>query len=366
MSNKIWAIGDEYVQIAQKISASDNMPEQVSVKNKTPLTVIDNTAIIDIKGVLGYEASWLDELFGFSATSYESIIKFIDLANLDPNVEQIALNIESGGGIVIDSIWEASDAIYTSKKPVTAYATNYCCSAAYLLASQASDGIVARHDLTNIGSIGVMATYYKDDKNVIVMRSSNANLKNADPEQYPEQYQASIDAVEKYFINHISRSLGLTTDKIVADFGKGATITALEALERGMIKEIYNPNMLNFGKSKDQPEAQVEQTEQVASVDVEQIKAESYQAGIVAERERVATLTEFAAKYNAPEAAANAIKDGLSIEACMEAMLQEQQRNLTAKANQQEVEPVAVADTQEQDLETANAEMEKALETIGA
>ena len=360
MSNKIWAIGENYVQIAQKISASDNMPEQASVENKSPLNVIDNTAIIDIKGVLGYEATWLDELFGFSATSYESIIKLIDLANLDPNVEQIALNIESGGGIVIDSIWEASDAIYTSKKPVTAYATNYCCSAAYLLASQASEGIVARHDLTNIGSIGVMATYYKDDKDVIVMRSSNASLKNADPEQYPEQYQASIDAVEKYFINHISRSLGLTTDKIVADFGKGATITALEALKKGMIKEIYTPDM--FGK-KEQPEAQVEQ---VASVDVEQVKAESYQAGIVAERERVATLTELASKYNAPEAAANAIKKGLSVQDCMEAMLEEQQRNLVAKMRQEDVEAVAVADTQEKDLETANADMTNKLKEIGA
>jgi ClpP class serine protease len=358
--NKIWAIGDEYVQIAQKISASDNMPEQVSVENKSPLNVVGNTAIIDIKGVLGYEPTWIDELFGFSATSYESIIKLIDLANLDTNVEQIALNIESGGGIVIDSIWEASDAIYTSKKPVTAYATNYCCSAAYLLASQASEGIVARHDLTNIGSIGVMATYYKDDKDVIVMRSSNADLKNADPEQHPEQYQSNIDAVEKYFINHISRSLGLTTEKIVADFGKGATITALEALKKGMIKEIYTTDM--FGKSKE-PEAQVEQA---ASVDVEQIKAESYQAGIVAERERVAKLNEFAAKYNAPEAAANAIKEGLSVQNCMEAMLEEQQRNLTAKTIQEDVEAVAVADTQEKDLETANAEMKKALETIGA
>ena len=104
----------------------------------------------------------------------------------------------------------------------------------------------------------------------------------------------------------------------------------------------------------------------IPSVDVEQIKAESYQAGIVAERERVATLNEFAAKYNAPEAAANAIKEGLSVQDCMEAMLDEQQRNLTAKTIQEDVEAVAVADTQEQDLETANAEMKKALETIGA
>jgi ClpP class serine protease len=330
-----------------------------TVKNNI-LTVQGNTAIISIKGTLGFTPNLMQQIMGVVATSYEDIIKAVELANTDDEIEQIALDVNSGGGAVNDSLWSASDAIYASKKPVTAYASNNCCSGAYLLASQASEGIIARHDLTNIGSIGVIIFYKKPDEKMGVMRSSNANLKNADPEQHPEQYQAKIDAVEKYFINHISRSLGLTTDKIVADFGKGATITALEALERGMIKEIYTPDM--FGK-KEQPEAQVEQ---VASVDVEQIKAESYQAGIVAERERVATLNEFAAKYNAPEAAVNAIKEGLSVQDCMEAMLDEQQRNLTAKTIQEDVEAVAVKDTQEKDLETAQAEMTNKLKEIGA
>jgi ClpP class serine protease len=362
MSNKVWAVDESNISLAKEISAIDKTLLDTTVKNNI-LTVQGNTAIISIKGTLGFTPNLMQQIMGVVATSYEDIIEAVELANTDDEIEQIALNVNSGGGVVNDSLWSASDAIYASKKPVTAYVSNNCCSGAYLLAIQASEGIIARHDLTNIGSIGVIAFYKKPDEKMMVMRSSNASLKNADPEQHPEQYQSKIDAVEKYFINHISRSLGLTTDKIVADFGKGATITALEALKKGMIKEIYTPNMLNFGKSKEQPEAQVEQA---ASVDIEQVKAEFYQAGIVAERERVATLNEFAAKYNAPEAATNAIKEGLSVQDCMEAMLQEQQRNLTAKTIQEDVEAVAVADTQEKDLETANAEMKKALETIGA
>ena len=362
MSNKVWVVDESNISLAKEISAIDKTLLDTNIKNNI-LTVQGNTAIISVKGTLGFTPNLMQQIMGVVATSYEDIIEAVELANADDEIEQIALDVNSGGGVVNDSLWSASDAIYASKKPVTAYVSNNCCSGAYLLASQASEGIVAKHDLTNIGSIGVIIFYKKPDEKMGVMRSSNASLKNADPEQHPEQYQAKIDAVEKYFINHISRSLGLTTDKIVADFGKGATITALEALERGMIKEIYTPDMLNFGKSKEQPEAQVEQ---VASVDVEQIKTESYQAGIVAERERVATLNEFANKYNAPEAAAKAIQEGLSVQDCMEAMLQEQQRNLTAKTIQEDVEAVAVADTQEQDLETANAEMKKALETIGA
>lgn len=359
MNNKIWAVDESNISLAKEISAVDKTLLDTNIKNNI-LTVQGNTAIISVKGTLGFTPNLMQQIMGVVATSYEDIIEAVELANTDDTIEQIALDVNSGGGVVNDSLWSASDAIYASKKPVTAFVSNNCCSGAYLLAIQASEGIIARHDLTNIGSIGVIAFYKKPDEKMMVMRSSNANLKNADPEQHPEPYQAKIDAVEKYFINHISRSLGLTTDKIVADFGKGATITALEALKKGMIKEIYTPDM--FGKSKEQPEAQAEQ---VASVDVEQIKAESYQAGIVAERERVATLNEFAAKYNAPEAAAKAIKEGLSVQDCMEAMLQEQQRNLVAKMRQEDVEAVAVKDTQEQDLETANAEMETALKTIG-
>ena len=359
MNNKVWVVDESNISLAKEISAIDKTLLDTTVKSNI-LTVQGNTAIISVKGTLGFTPNLMQQIMGVVATSYEDIVEAVELANTDDAIEQIALDVNSGGGTVNDSLWSASDAIYTSKKPVTAYVSNNCCSGAYLLASQASEGIIAKHDLTNIGSIGVIIFYKKPDEKMGVMRSSNASFKNADPEQHPEQYQAKIDAVEKYFINHISRSLGLTTDKIVADFGKGATITALEALERGMIKEIYTPDM--FGK-KEQPEAQVEQA---ASVDVEQIKAESYQAGIVAERERVATLNEFAAKYNAPEAATKAIKEGLSVQDCMEAMLDEQQRNLAAKISQEDVEAVAVADTQEQDLETANAEMKKALETIGA
>lgn len=361
MSNKIWAIDESNISLAKEISAVDKTLLDTTVKTNI-VTVQGNTAIIAIKGTLGFTPNLMQKIMGVSATSYEDIIQAIKLANTDDEIEQIALDISSGGGAVSDSLWTVSDAIYASKKPITAYVTNYCCSGAYLLASQASGGIIARHDLTNIGSIGVIAFYKKPDEKLMVMRSSNANLKNADPEQYPEQYQANIDAVEKYFINHISRSLGLTSEKIIADFGKGATITALEALKKGMIKEIYTPDM--FGKSKEQPEAQ--QVEQVASVDVAQIKAESYQAGIVAERERVAILNEFAAKYNAPEAAIKAVKEGLSVQDCMEAMLDEQQRNLTAKTIQEDVEAVSVADTQEQDLEIADAKMKEALKTIGA
>lgn len=359
MSNKVWAVDESNISLAKEISAIDKTLLDTNVKNNI-LTVQGNTAIISVKGTLGFTPNLMQQIMGVAATSYEDMIEAIELANTDDEIEQIALDVNSGGGAVNDSLWVASDAIYTSKKPVTAYVSNYCCSAAYLLASQASEGIIARHDLTNMGSIGVIAFYKKPDEKMMVMRSSNASLKNADPEQHPEQYQSNIDAVEKYFIKHISRSLVLTSEKIIANFGKGATINALEALEKGMIKEIYTPDM--FKKSKEQPEAQ---TEQVAGVDIEQVEADAYQAGIVAERERVAILNVFASKYNAPEAAAKAIKDGLSAQDCMESILDEQQRNLTAKTIQEDVEAVAVADTQEQDLETAKADTEKALKTIG-
>jgi len=355
--DKIWAINESSISLAKKISAMDETLLDTNVKSNI-LTLEGNTAIITIKGTLGFTASLLEQMCGVTSTSYEDITRAIEWANASDAVDRIVLAINSGGGIVSDSMWTASDAIYNSKKPVTAHASDYCCSAAYLLASQASNGIVARHHLTSVGSIGCMAIYDKHDANAIVIRSSNASLKNADPAQQPEQYQAQVDAVETEFISHISRSLSLTNEKIVSDFGEGATITALEALKKGMIKEIYNPHM--FGK-KEQDAGEL-----TAKVDIEQIKAEHYQSGVIAERARVAMLNQFSAKYAAPEAAAKAIAEGLSVQDCMEAMLEEQKRNLTAKALHNDVEAVAITDTAEKDLETDNLKRNAMLKEIGA
>jgi ClpP class serine protease len=279
-----------------------------------------------------------------------------------PEVRSIALDVSSGGGIVIDALWEAADAIYNSAKPVTAYATDLCCSAAYLLASQASGGIIARTDVTKIGSIGVMAAYSTDKDDIVIFRSANAENKNADPAEQPAQYQTMIDAIEDKMISYISRSLGLTNEKIVADFGKGATITADKALEQGMIQKIYTDSM--FGKKQDAETATDNVINTLEQASLEAIKAEAMQAGIEAERARVAELQAYATDYNAKETCAAAIASGKHASEVLRDILDEQKRNLTAKAIQQDVEAVAVQDQAEEALQAELSASEEAFKKI--
>jgi len=355
----VWAISQTQELLVQKIEAAGDSLFDIDIETDI-LKIQGNIAIIQIKGTLGFTPSLFNKLMGNNATSYEDIIAAINNANNTSEVEHIYLDIDSDGGVVRDSIWEASDAIFNSVKPVTSIATNLCCSAAYLLASQASEGITAKHALTNIGSIGVMLRTQNDnDEEVIILRSEHAENKNPDILEKPEQYLNIINRTEKHFIEHISRSLNLTSEKIVATFGSGATITAEEATERGMIKNIYNNNMFNKSKELEAKSPEIQ-------VDVKALEAAAYGKGIQAERERVQELHAFAKNYNAPMACEKAILEGLQAKDILTEILEEQKRELTAKKIQKEVEAVHVQSTTDNALATEEQERAEILKQIGS
>ena len=79
----------------------------------------------------------------------------------DPGVGSIVLDIDSPGGDV-DGIDELASEIYQARKqkPITAVSNCLCASAAYYLASQASEIIASPSSLT--GSIGVYILHEDD------------------------------------------------------------------------------------------------------------------------------------------------------------------------------------------------------------
>lgn len=116
-------------------------------------TVQDGVAVIPITGAL---LSGGDYMSGGRFTSYDAIAKEVRRATADPQVRSIVTAINSPGGTV-DGILGAAGAIRearTAGKPVIAYVSGMGLSAAYWLAAQ-SDEIVLADDLTVVGSIGV-------------------------------------------------------------------------------------------------------------------------------------------------------------------------------------------------------------------
>lgn len=191
------------------------------------LGVSDGLAIITIKGPLVNSDSPYLKYFG--VTGYPEIRDAVLAAVSDPEVKQILLDVDSGGGAV-SGCADTSALIRAAHKvkPITTYGETMA-SAAYWLGCSA--GRVYSGKAALVGSIGVKATFKEYSKanemegvTVTVIRAgkykaladSNEPLTKAGE----AQIQAMADASYEVFVDHVAEMRGRTyeyTDKTMAD-----------------------------------------------------------------------------------------------------------------------------------------------------
>ena len=233
----------------------DDTPDE----NHRLLEVSDGLATITIHGPLVNSDSPCLEWFGL--TGYPEIRDAVLAAVSDPEVKQILLDIDSGGGAVsgcADTATLIREA--TKVKPVTTYADTMC-SAAYWLGCAA--GKVYSSKAAVVGSIGVKATFREYSKQnamegvtVTVIRAGKYKAL-ADPnepltKEAEAQIQAIADANYEVFVDHVAKMRGRTyeyTDKTMADgqefIGQAAVdvgltdgVTTFDAVIGGLRKKI--------------------------------------------------------------------------------------------------------------------------------
>ncbi|MBV2180769.1 MAG: S49 family peptidase [Castellaniella sp.] len=112
--------------------------------------------VLPIHGLLVSRSAHLDMCE--TMTSYEDIRTMLNQAVSDPSVEHIVMDVDSPGGSATGCM-ELADEIYAARavKPITAISNFGAYSAAYALASSASELIVAPS--SGVGSIGVIARH---------------------------------------------------------------------------------------------------------------------------------------------------------------------------------------------------------------
>lgn len=232
------------------------------------LSVADGLATITIKGPLVNSDSPYLKYYG--VTGYPEIRDALLCAVNDPAVQQILLDVDSGGGSVsgCDDTGNLIRAVHKIK-PVTAYG-DCMASAAYWLACSA--GRVYSSKAALVGSIGVKATFkeYSEANKmegiaVTVIRAGKYKAL-ADPNEplskaAEAQIQAMVDAAYGVFVDHVSAMRGRTyeyTDKTMADgqefIGQAAAdvgltdgITTYDAVVGGLKKKI----VASLSKAKD-------------------------------------------------------------------------------------------------------------------
>jgi len=205
-----------------------------------------SVAVIPIVGVIAYRG----ESFAASSggTSVQALGRAVKMAATDETIKSVILDIDSPGGSV-EGIPElaAQIAQLAAIKPVTAHINALAASAAYWLASQATE-IVSMPSGAG-GSIGVyMLTV--DESEALVKEGIKVNaisygdykLEGAPWEPLSDEgrahLQAQVDAVGKIFVMAVAKGRGVTAAEVQKNFGQGRVYSAKEMLTRGMIDRI--------------------------------------------------------------------------------------------------------------------------------
>lgn len=117
-----------------------------------------NAAFIPVEGLLTNEVDVFEMLyFGAKQTSYKAIVDSLAKAKANPAIETAYLEINSGGGYS-EGMYDVLEAIRDFGKKTVAVVGDFCCSAAYGIASQC-DQIIAKNNGSTFGSIGVAASF---------------------------------------------------------------------------------------------------------------------------------------------------------------------------------------------------------------
>jgi signal peptide peptidase SppA len=213
------------------------------------------TAVVSLRGVALYNVEM--QPYAFSTLH---LARTVNQLAADPQVSSILLDIDSPGGAVTGTA-EAGDAIFAArqKKPVVALVNALAASAAYWIASQASEIIaIPSGDAGSIGvfvahtdcskmldEAGVKITYihageHKVDGNSTQPLSASAK----------EYYQSEVDDIYRAFLKAVARGRRTSVQNVQQNFGKGRTVSAANALRLGMVDRIETPdNALRIASS---------------------------------------------------------------------------------------------------------------------
>lgn len=332
------------------------------------LQVAGDAATITINGVMTKGPSLFAMLFGGGNVTYPEIIAAIDSAERNPAVKRIEMIVDSPGG-QIDGLFETIAALQSRKKPLKAVIRNTAASAMYAMVAQA-DEIVATNRAVRVGSVGIVVDTYLDPNEISITSTEAPNKR---PDLSTEEGRAvvtgELDALHQLFVEAIATGRGTTVEKINAEFGRGGTLLADEALKRGMIDGVQGSPLRVVKPAKSSQTAAIGGINpENGNMDLATLKAQhpdvyaaAMQEGVTAERERVSAHLIMGEASGAMDTATAAIKKGDAMTATLQATYLAAGMGRKDQSNRQDdsasaAAVVAAASQQPTDAESTGAE----------
>lgn len=316
-------VASEQFELTQERMETEGRADDFwSDERMRPYKVANGTLTIPIRGVLLNKYGFQ---FGRWATGYQYIERAFARGVSDPQVQRIAFDIDSPGGVVAGN-FELVEAIksYDTDKPVYAFANDSAFSAAYNIAAAADKVYVTRSG--GVGSIGVVAmhmsvegmlkregikvTYIYAGKHKI-----DGNMAQDLPDDVRTRFQGRIDRMYDEFVQLVAQNRGMDeqavrdTEALTYDGQDGVDAGLADAvwsIEQGLAElEAEQPERVVMTTKSNAPaEAQTGQfTQEQMDAAVASAVVEATKTGAAAERSRIVAILTSAEAQDRPQAA---------------------------------------------------------------
>lgn len=245
----VWLIesgfGMNLFQLAQSIDLQAHLNSDRATEARKPRTYrqdVQDVAVIELMGTLQKQVSSFTD-----GTSTVLARKDIRSAASDPSIKSILLSIESPGGTFSGTSELADDISQAAtKKPVYAHVTDLCASAAYWLASAATE--ISANEASLVGSIGtymVVSDYSgkasQTGVKVHVVKAGQfkgmAEPGTALSTEQLAEIQRHVDSRNQFFLDAIAKNRRKTM-KQTQELADGRIHSAKEAVSLGLIDRV--------------------------------------------------------------------------------------------------------------------------------
>jgi capsid assembly protease len=209
-------------------------------------------AVLSVQGIIEQRTSLWGWLFGSFATSDGEAA--LDRLVKAPDISCIVLDIDSPGGTSY-GVEEFAGAVQAAKaaKPVYAIANSIAGSAAYWIASQATQLVVTPSG--EVGSIGAYIMHTdcsealaEDGVKVTIVKAgkykAEGNPYEALTDAGRDQMQATVDALYTRFVKAVAAGRGTSPDEVRSKMGQGRMVPAEKAVAAGMADKVMTFSQL--------------------------------------------------------------------------------------------------------------------------
>lgn len=250
-----WAILPEKLAVIESFlahkAAGREVPEAeieaaVQSAQRPGRTAPKGVGVVPIIGTITQRATFFSRWSGGAST--EAVGAQVDAFAADPQMGTIVLEIDSPGGGVY-GVGQLADKIAAAGKvkPVIAVVNSLAASAAYWIASAATEIVMAPDG--EVGSIGVYLMHVdqsaaNEREGVKVSFVKAGRLKAAGNSYEPlgddarGSLQKAVDDFYAMFVSAVARGRKVDEAKVLSHFGEGATVRSAEALKVGMVDKI--------------------------------------------------------------------------------------------------------------------------------